>query len=202
MSAKVWGYVRVSKGEQNPDRQIDLLMREYGIQKDDIFIDAISGTKFDRPALADLQRVLREGDTVVVESLSRVSRRSADLLVLLSQWQERGVIFISHKERLDFGSTTGQLMLAMMAALSQFERDILRDRVTEGLAAARARGRVGGRPKTDQKKLEKAIRLYEAKTHSVREVCELTRISKSVLFRSLKERKDASMLGGDTSEKR
>ncbi len=197
MSSKIWGYVRVSKIDQNPDRQVDLLMREHGIPKSNIFIDTISGTKFERPALNDLQKVLREGDTLVVESLSRVSRSSADLLVLLQDWQEKGIAFISHKEMLDFSSTTGRFMLTMLAAMSQFERDTLRDRVAEGIAAARARGRVGGRPKTDKKALEKSLRLYGTGTHSVSEICQITGVSKTVLYRELKRQRDSDVSDAD-----
>ena len=197
VSAKVWGYVRISKAEQNPNRQIDLLMKEHGIRREDIFVDTISGTKFERPALADLQKVLREGDTVVVESLSRVSRKSADLLQLLDDWKRRGIGFYSMKENFDFQSTTGQLMLTMLSALSQFERDNLRDRVVEGLAAARARGRIGGRPRTDQKSLEKALKLYEAKSHSIHEITEITKVSKSVLYRALKARRELENVTSD-----
>lgn len=186
MGAKVWGYVRVSKADQVPDRQVDLLMREYGIPRADIFMDKFTGTKFDRPALGELQKVLREGDKIVVESLSRVSRKSADLINLLNDWQARGIRFTSHKENLDFSSATGKLMLALFAALAQYERDTLAERTVESLAAARERGRIGGRPKTDQKALEKALKLYGAKSHSIREVCLLTKISKSVLYRELK----------------
>ncbi|RXT08831.1 recombinase family protein [Ammoniphilus sp. CFH 90114] len=197
MSSKVWGYARISTAEQKVDRQVDLLMREHGIPKSDIFIDTISGAKFDRPALAQLQKVLREGDTVVVESLSRVSRSSADLLVLLNNWQDRGITFISHKERLDFSSTTGKFMLSMLAALSQFERDTLRDRVSEGIAAARARGRIAGKPRTDKKSLDKAIKLHDAGMHSIKEICEIAKVSKSVLYRELKLRSGGDCDRGD-----
>lgn len=188
MPAKVWGYVRVSKADQNPDRQVDLLMREYSIAKVDIFVDKFSGTKFERPALGELQKVLREGDTVVVESLSRVSRKSADLIAMLDDWHSRGIRFVSHKENLDFSSATGKLMLALFAALAQFERDTLVERTREALVAARERGRIGGRPRTDKKALDKAVRLYDAQVHSVREICALCKISKSVLYRELRLR--------------
>lgn len=190
MTSKVWGYCRVSKAEQNPDRQIDLLMREYRIPRSDIFVDIVSGAKFERPELDKLQAVLRNEDTIVVESLSRVSRSSKDLLTLLSDWQDRGITFISDKEKLDFSSTTGKFMLSMLAALSQFERDTLRDRVREGLQSARARGRIGGRPKTDRRVLEKAVKLYGTGTHSVNEVCKIAGVSKTVLYRELKRLKD------------
>ncbi|CAH0120788.1 MULTISPECIES: recombinase family protein [unclassified Paenibacillus] len=187
MASKVWGYVRISKAVgQVEDRQVDLLMQEYGIPESDIFIDKMSGARLDRSALAELQRIVREGDVIVVESLSRISRSSKDLLALLSDWEQRGITFISHKEKLDFSSTTGKLMLTLLAALSEFERETLRDRVREGLASARARGRIGGRPKTDKKALEKAVKLYEAKAHSISEIVSLTTVSKSVLYRELK----------------
>lgn len=201
MSSKVWGYARKSTAEQKIDRQVDLLMREHGIQESDIFIDSISGTKFERPALAELQKVLREGDTVVVESLSRVSRSSADLLVLLNDWQERGITFISDKERLDFSTTTGRLILTVLAALSQFERDTLRDRVLEGLESARLRGRIGGKPRTDSKAIAKAIKLYDVGTHSIKEICEVTSVSKSVLYRELKMRRERSMVKREDIDK-
>lgn len=201
MASKIWGYVRKSKNEQREDRQVDLLMKEYGIPKEDIFVDSISGVKFERPELSRLQSVLREGDTVVVESLSRVSRSSKDLLTLLEDWQERGITFISDKEKLDFSSTTGQFMLAMLAALSQFERDTLRDRVREGIASAKARGRIGGRPKTDKKALEKAIKLHATGTHSVREVCLIAGVSKAVLYRELRRLRELEMVESDNSKK-
>jgi len=190
MGSKVLGYVRISKATQKGDRQVDLLEKEYRIPKEDIFVDAVSGTKFERPALDALQKVLREGDTVVVESLSRVSRSSADLLLLLDDWQNRGITFISDKERLDFSTTTGKLILAVLAALSQFERDTLRDRVLEGLQAVRERGRIGGKPRTAKELLKKAVKLYEADLHSISEIVAVTGVSKSVIYRELRRLRD------------
>lgn len=187
--------MRISKAVgQVEDRQVDLLMQEYGIPESDIFIDKMSGARLDRSALAELQRIVREGDVIVVESLSRISRSSKDLLTLLSDWELRGITFISHKEKLDFSSTTGKLMLTLLAALSEFERETLRDRVREGLASARARGRIGGRPKTDKKALEKAIKLYEAKAHSISEIVSITAVSKSVLYRELKRLRQQELI--------
>jgi DNA invertase Pin-like site-specific DNA recombinase len=187
MGGKLFGYARVSTTEQNLDRQIDLL-KEYGVNNEDIYADKMTGTKSSRPALDELQKVLRESDIVVCESLSRLSRSTQDLLKILEYWQARGITFISIKEQIDFSTATGKLMLTLMAALSQFERDVIRDRVCEGLHSARARGRIGGRPCSDKKALEKAIKLYDAKTHSIKEIREITGISQSVLYRALKER--------------
>jgi len=98
MSAKRFGYARVSTTEQHLDRQISSL-KEHGIEEADIFTDKISGDK-QRPKLVELQRVLRLGDTVVVDSLNRLSRSSRDLLSLLEDWQARGICFVSLKEQI------------------------------------------------------------------------------------------------------
>ncbi|HWO97221.1 MAG TPA: recombinase family protein [Bacillus sp. (in: firmicutes)] len=197
VGGKLFGYARVSTVEQNIERQLDIL-KEYGVQDDDIFADKISGTKFQRPALDELQKVLRNGDTVITESLSRLSRSTQDLLTILNDWQNRGITYISIKEQLDFSTSTGKLMLTVLAALSQFERDVIRDRVCEGLASARARGRVGGRPKTNKKALEKAIKLYDSNVYSIREITEISGVSQSVLYRALKERKKSNHSPNET----
>ncbi|WP_435922088.1 recombinase family protein [Paenibacillus sp. DYY-L-2] len=197
---KKFGYARVSTTAQNEDRQIDLLTQHYGIPPEDIFVDKASGAKADREALNQLQLVLRPGDTVYVESLSRLSRSSWDLTKLLSEWQEKGITLVSHKEKVDCSTPNGKLFVNLLIALTEFERETIRARIRHGIAAARARGRVGGRKKTDKRKIEKAIRLYEARTHSIREICELCEISKTVLYRELKSRREqmelASAEGG------
>jgi len=127
---------------------------------------------------------------VYVESLSRLSRSSWDLTKLLSEWQEKGITLVSHKENVDCSTPNGKLFVNLLIALAEFERELIRTRIRHGIAAARARGRVGGRKKTDKRKIEKAIRLYEARTHSIREICELCEISKTVLYRELKARRE------------
>lgn len=94
---------------------------------------------------------------------------------------------------MDFSTSTGKLILTVMASIAEFERNIIRDRVMEGLAAARARGRYGGRPRTDSSKLSKALKLYDAGSHSVREICEVTGVSQSVLYRALQERQQVQV---------
>lgn len=190
MSGKLFGYARVSTEAQSLERQLDIL-KEYGVQEADIFTEKISGTKLQRPSLDQLQRVLRAGDTVLVESLSRLSRSTKDLLGILEDWQSRGIEFISIKERLDFSTATGKLILTVLAAISTFERDIIYTRVKEGLESARSRGRIGGRKPMDKQKLAKALKLYDAKTHSLQEIREITGVSTSVLYRALRKRKES-----------
>ncbi|UUZ83189.1 recombinase family protein [Paenibacillus sp. P26] len=185
--SELFGYARVSRSDQNLDRQLDEL-RKNGIQEDHIFTDTMTGTTMDRPEFEELQKRLRKGDVVVTESLSRLSRKTSDLIRIIEDWQIRGIRYMSLKEAIDFSTTTGKFVLSVLASLSELERDMIRDRVLEGLAAARARGRVGGRPKTEPGKLAKALKLYDARSHSVREICEITGVSQSVLYRSLQAR--------------
>lgn len=191
MSSKKWGYVRVSTEAQEQARQLDLLMGKYGIPESDIFVDKTSGKNLERKQFQQLQRVLRTGDTVVVESLSRLSRSTKDLIELLDDWGSKGISCKSDKEDLDFSTSTGKLLLSVIAALAEFERSLIRERVMEGLASARARGRVGGRPATPKSKVEKAIKLYRSNAYSIREITEITGVSGSVLHRSLRKEKAA-----------
>ena len=179
----VVGYARVSTIEQNLSRQHDAL-RTYGV--DMIFSEKMSGTKKNRPELDAMLSKLNPGDTVVIESLSRLGRSVKNLCDLMEYFENNNIRVVSLKETIDTTSPTGKLLFSVLASLSQFERDVLAQRTQEGLAAARARGRVGGRPKADQAALQKAIALYNTKQYSVSEVTGLTGISKSVLYRALK----------------
>lgn len=187
MGSELFGYARVSTVDQNLDRQIDELMT-YGVQEDHLYTDKFTGATLIRPAFEAMNQRLREGDTVITESLSRLSRTTKDLLNVIEDWQRRKITYISLKESIDFSTSTGKLILTVMASISEFERSIIKDRVREGINAARARGRVGGRKATDASKVSKAIRLWEAKTHSLTEIREITGVTQSVLYRALRKR--------------
>ena len=178
----VFGYARVSTEQQNLDRQIDML-KKYGV--DHIYNEKMTGTKRNRPELEKLLERLTEGDTVVVESLSRLGRSTKDLIWLMETFNCRGVNLVSLKESIDTTSSTGKLLFTLMSALAQFERDVLADRTKEGLAAARARGRKGGRPAIDGDALKKAIKLYKSKAYTVAEITEMTGIKKTTLYKNL-----------------
>lgn len=179
----IYGYARVSTADQNLDRQKDAL-NKYGIDK--LFCEKISGTKKSRPELDLMLRTIEEGDTVVIESLSRLGRSVKNLAELMETFNEKGIRLISLKETIDTTSSTGRLLFTILSSLAQFERDVLVERTREGLTAARARGRCGGRPKTDTKAIQKAVALYNTKQYSVTEVTDLTGISKSTLYRAIK----------------
>lgn len=178
----IYGYARVSTTDQNLDRQIDML-QEKGAEK--IFAEKMTGTKKVRPELKRLLERLERGDTVVIESLSRLGRSTKNLIELVEQIEAKGVQIISLKEMIDTRTPAGKLLFTLMSALAQFERDVTAERTMEGLKAARARGRVGGRPKTDARKVRQAITLYHTGNYTVREIEELTGVKRSTLYRHM-----------------
>lgn len=182
MKNYIFGYARVSTEAQNLDRQLDAL-EKYGV--DMIYNEKMSGTKKNRPELTKLLDRITEGDTVVVESLSRLGRSTKDLIELTETFQSKGVNLVSLKESIDTNSPTGKLLFTLMSAIAQFERDVIADRTREGLKAARARGRTGGRPRADPEQVKKAVKLYKTEQYSIKEIEELTGIKKSTLYRNL-----------------
>lgn len=176
------GYARVSTEQQELLRQIDAL-KKYGI--DELYTEKMTGTKSDRPELNNVKLRARTGDTIVIESLSRLGRSSKDLLILIDEWDKQDIHLVSLKENVDTSTPTGKLLITVLSAICQFERDITVQRTNEGLTAARARGRIGGRPKADTKAIDKAIKLYNAQTHSIKEITSIVGISQATLYREL-----------------
>jgi len=180
------GYARVSTIDQNLDRQLDSL-GENGVER--IFTEKATGRKSDRPELMKMMEHLRDGDVVIISELTRLSRSTKDLFAIVEQIQECGANIKSLKETwLDTTTPHGKLMFTIFAGLSQFEADLTAQRTREGLAAARARGRVGGRPKIASDKSSMALKMYDSKDFSVAEICKSCRIGKTTLYRLLKNR--------------
>lgn len=154
---KVYGYARVSTQSQELERQLDILQK---YPCDIILKEKVSGIKANRPELLKLKKRVRPGATVIVESWSRLGRSTKDLIELVEFFKRKNVKIISDKENLDTNTPQGKLMLTVFQAFSEFERDLIVQRTLEGLKSARARGRVGGRPKVNQQQLKQAILLY------------------------------------------
>lgn len=188
-----YGYARVSTSDQSLDRQFDSLQKE-GVPKYNIFYEKISGVKKHRPELEKLKAIVKNNDVVIVESLNRLGRSSADLLENMKYFCDRGVILISQKEQLDFSTAAGRLMTQLIAILSEFEHDLIIERTKEGVAAARRRGRIGGRPRVSQSAVNKAITMYEEGNLSVTDICKICEISKSTLMRYLKQHRQQKEL--------
>lgn len=184
------GYARVSTKEQELNLQIDAL-EKVGCKQ--IYQEKISGTKRERPELQKMLDSLRADDIVIIWKLDRLARSLTDLVNLVNEIEEKGAGLQSLNDPIDTTTSQGKLIFHIFAALAEFERDIISERTKAGLAAARARGRKGGRPKgLSQKAQNTAIlaeQLYKEKKLSVREICEQLSISKNTLYRYLRHQK-------------
>ena len=185
------GYSRVSDKAQCLDRQIDAL-EAAGIDKRNIYMEKVTGTKKDRPELFRMIGELKQDDTVIVSELTRLSRSTKDLFEITEQIQGRGANIKSLKESwLDTTTPQGKLMFTIFAGLSQFERDLISERTKEGLASAKARGRNGGRPsKRSDKGLTVKI-LYE-KGVRIADIVKQTDLSRSTVNRIVRDIKEGS----------
>ena len=187
------GYARVSREEQHLELQVDAL-NKAGCEQ--IFTEKIKSVKDQRPQLEQALKYVRPGDTLVVWRLDRLGRSLKNLLEIMGFLEERGIEFQSLTEHLDSSSPSGKLIFHIFGALAEFEREIIRERTNAGLQAARARGRFGGRPTLqalDPKKMALAKQLHDDRSRPVQEICDTLQISKSTLYRYLR---DERVVGG------
>lgn len=184
------GYARVSKESQTVDRQLDLL-QDYGVEM--IIQEKQTGTKKERSGLDQLLLVIRPGDQVVVESISRLGRNTLDILELIQLFDKKNISFISLKEQLDTTTPTGKAMIQMMSVISELERNLLAERIREGLKASQKRGVRIGRPKTNPEVIQTALKMYDSEDYSVKEILRTTAISQGTLYRAIRERKYKEM---------
>lgn len=191
----IFGYARVSTVEQNLNRQLDFLK---AAGSEEIIQEKVTGTKADRPELNRLLDKLRKGDIILVTDLTRLSRSTKDLFNLVEQIENKGANIKSLKESwLDTTTPQGKLMFTFMAGISQFERDLISQRTKEGLAAARARGKKGGRkPKLDENKKKAVYELYQQKKATVKSICDMFNISKPTLYKVVNEISEINNLQG------
>ncbi|MEK5061858.1 resolvase [Paenibacillus sp. FSL H7-0326] len=188
MSRKI-GYARVSTEDQHLELQIDAL-RAAGVEERDIFMEKVTGAKKDRPELEKLLSYMKPGDAVIVWKLDRIGRSIKHLIELSELFKTSNIEFVSLKEKIDTSTATGRLMFNMLAALAEFEREMIIERTHAGLAAARSRGRQGGRPKKDEADIERAVKLYKSEAYSIADITEMTGVSKATLYRNVKQKEE------------
>jgi len=183
------GYARVSTRDQKLDLQIDAL-RNAGCEK--IFSDVISGASKERPNLNAMLEQCRARDTIVIYKLDRLGRSLIHLVNLVNKLMEDGIHLQSLTDNIDTSTSQGKLMFNVFASLAEFERDLIRERTQAGLKAARARGRLGGRPKGLSKEAEAtfyaAVALYRERKLSVQQIADRLGISKMTLYKYLRYR--------------
>jgi DNA invertase Pin-like site-specific DNA recombinase len=176
------GYARVSTTDQNLNLQIDAL-KKYGCER--IYEEKMSGSKKERPKLAEMMTILRAGDKVVIYKLDRISRSTKHLIELSEHFEKRRVEFVSIQDSIDSSTPTGRFFFRILASIAELERDIISERTKAGLSAARARGRNGGRPAVSKKKVELALKMYQSKEYSISQIVHATGISQATLYRNL-----------------
>ena len=181
-----FGYARISTEGQKLDMQLDALLRA-GVEQENIYTDISSGAKKDRLGFDKMLTKLRKGDEVIVWKLDRVARSVVHISKLMEGWEAEGIQFRSIQEAFfDTTSSHGRFVFTLFSAVAQLERDILIERTNAGLAAARKRGRKGGRPsglsKESKKKAKVCAKLYKANTLTIEEIMEITGIGSKATF--------------------
>lgn len=176
------GYVRVSTAEQNPAHQIDALTRA-GVSATDVYVDYASGAKASRPQLDLVVRLLRAGDSLVITRLDRLGRSMLHLVTLGAQLRERGIGLRVLEQGIDTSTAEGRAMFGMLSVLAEFQRELIVANTRDGLAAARARGRKGGRkPRLSPDQAAHAQQLYDAGTHTVAQIAALLGVARPTVY--------------------
>jgi DNA invertase Pin-like site-specific DNA recombinase len=181
------GYARVSSVGQNLDSQLDALQKA-GCKK--TFSDKMTGSRMDRPGWDQLMKYVRPGDALVVTELSRMTRSLIHLLETAQLLEEKQVNLVSLRENIDTSTATGRCFLSMMGAIHQMERELRAERAAAGRASARARGKTGGRPRTDVVKLRDAKVLYDNSGKTAGEVCKVFGVGRRRFFAYLAQQRD------------
>lgn len=178
------GYVRVSTADQNTARQ-EVLMQELGADR--VFIDRISGKNTDRPQLKEMLTFVRQGDTVIVESISRFARNTKDLLELVEQLTAKGVEFVSRKEAIDTTTPSGKFMLTIFGAVAELEREYILVRQREGIAIAKANGIYKGRSPIRRPEFAAVVSIWRSGDITATEAMRRLDMKPSTFYRRVKE---------------
>lgn len=178
------GYIRTSTAEQNTARQ-EVLMQELGVEQ--VFIDRMSGKNTDRPELKRMMTFVREGDTVIVESISRFARNTRDLLELVEQLTQKHVEFVSKKEAIDTTTPSGKFMLTIFGAVAELEREYILQRQKEGIAIAKANGVYKGRKPIQRPDFVAIVMVWRKGEITAVEAMRRLKMTSSTFYRKVKE---------------
>lgn len=182
MTSQRIGYSRVSTTDQNPDSQADALERA-GV--DQVHIEKYTGTKASRPVWDQVRAILRKGDTLVITRLDRLGRSSRDLIEIAQWLEENGIALQATEQPIDTSTPEGRMFYTILSAFAQFEREMIVARTVDGLAAARARGRNGGRKASLTAAQVARIRKAHDNGTSVTELAEDFKVSRPTIYRAL-----------------
>ena len=178
------GYIRVSTATQNLARQ-EVLMQELGVEM--VFVDQLSGKNTERPELQKLLAFVRDGDTVVVESISRFARNTKDLLNLIEKLTQKNVEFVSKKEAIDTTTPTGKFMLTIFGAVAELEREYILQRQAEGIAIAKQKGVYKGRKPIERSEFKNVVALWRSGSITAREAMKKLDLKPTTFYRKVKE---------------
>lgn len=190
-SARRWGYGRVSTLDQNPDSQHDALLAA-GVKPEHMFIEKASTRLAVRPKLEELRKLLRPGDTIIVTKADRIARSTLDLLQIVASFDEAGVKLEILTGAFNRDDPWGKALFGIQAVFAELERDLIHMRTMEGLEAARARGRTGGRKaKLTDAQAKALVEMYNSKTKTVAEIAEVFGITRESCYRYIRAAKAA-----------
>lgn len=179
------GYARVSTLEQNPRPQIDALVAA-GVDPERVYLDFVSGTRASRPEWDKARSALRDGDTLVCTRLDRLARSLKHLVNLSDELRRNNVELKVTEQGVDTSTPEGRAMFGMLAVMAEFQRDLIVANTTDGLASARARGRVGGRkPKLTPAQVDMAQQMYDQREKTVAQIAELLGVKRTTVYNHL-----------------
>lgn len=190
---KTYFYIRVSSKEQNTIRQ-EVKAKEHNMPLENVYIEKASGKNVtDRPVLNNLMATLKNGDKLIVDSISRFARNTKDLLNLVEQLNNKGVIFVSLKEAIDTRTPTGMFMLTVFGAVAQLERDYIKERQMEGIAVAKEEGKYKGRKAIEYpKQWDKYYKMWKSDSIKAVDVMKILDLKKTTFYKLVKEYEEGS----------
>ncbi|UJS29026.1 recombinase family protein (plasmid) [Macrococcoides canis] len=181
------GYARVSTKDQSLDHQLDAL-EQFGCDR--IFSEKASGRKINRTELDKCLDYMREGDMLVITKLDRLGRTTKQLIELAQYLENEGIELFIIDNNINTKDAMGKMFFTMMSAFAELEANLLSERTKKGLAAARSRGRLGGRPPISDEKKDLIIRLYSSRSYTGEEISKMTGVSRATIYNVLKNRID------------